>query len=75
MLIVEIETGGIAVVTIDMPGRSMNVLDLPLAEALAEMAEAMANNPDVSGVILTSAKSDFIAGADLSMVEGFLSPV
>lgn len=74
MLNIEIETGGIAIVTIDMPGRTMNVLDLPLTDALGEMAETMASNPDVRGVILTSAKSDFIAGADLSMVKAFFAP-
>ncbi len=67
----ERDADGIVTLTMDMPGRSANVINEVLAEALAAALDRLAQEKDaVSGVILTSAKSTFLAGADL---EGLLA--
>lgn len=65
----EIDGDGIATVSWDMPGRSMNVLS---SESLAEFKQAIeriASDDAVKGAIITSGKDSFLAGADLMMVE------
>lgn len=74
MLTTEIDPDGIALVTIDMPGRSMNVIDWPLADALKEEIAALAASPAVTGIIVASGKSSFIAGADLAIMADFVGP-
>jgi 3-hydroxyacyl-CoA dehydrogenase/enoyl-CoA hydratase/3-hydroxybutyryl-CoA epimerase len=61
----DVDGDGIATLTIDIPGKSMNVIT---PEFQADLAAAVARIADDSGVkaaILTSAKRDFMAGADL----------
>jgi 3-hydroxyacyl-CoA dehydrogenase/enoyl-CoA hydratase/3-hydroxybutyryl-CoA epimerase len=69
-----IETGadGIAVVTWDMPGKSMNVIDLSVMDELDKIVDAMTGNEGVKGVVIASGKDAFSAGADLSMLEDML---
>jgi 3-hydroxyacyl-CoA dehydrogenase/enoyl-CoA hydratase/3-hydroxybutyryl-CoA epimerase len=63
------DADGIRTLTWDMPGRSMNVLSADsIAEFEAAVTAALAD-PAVKGVIVTSGKPAFIAGADLSMME------
>ncbi|MCG6205297.1 3-hydroxyacyl-CoA dehydrogenase NAD-binding domain-containing protein [Rhodopseudomonas sp. HC1] len=66
---IEIDSDGIALVTWDLPGRSMNVLDTKTIEELAAIAEQTTKDAAVKGVVITSAKDAFCAGADLSMLE------
>ncbi len=63
-----VDSDGIATITWDMPGRSMNVLNEGSMTAFAEASARANKDPAVKGVILTSAKADFIAGADLEML-------
>lgn len=63
--------GGIAIITWDMPGRSANVLNEESILAFSAAALDAADDPKVHGIIITSAKNDFIAGADLSMLQRF----
>lgn len=65
---------GIALVSIDLPGRAMNVMDWPLVDALDAEFARLAADPAVSGIILTSAKAAFMAGADLAMLEALTGP-
>jgi len=75
MLRTEIDaTDGIALVTIDMPGRSMNVIDWALAEALQREIALLAANDAVTGIVLASGKESFIAGADLAIMKDFTGP-
>jgi 3-hydroxyacyl-CoA dehydrogenase / enoyl-CoA hydratase / 3-hydroxybutyryl-CoA epimerase len=63
------DADGILTLTWDMPGRSMNVLSADsIAEFEAAVVKAVAD-PAVKGVVVTSGKPAFIAGADLSMME------
>jgi 3-hydroxyacyl-CoA dehydrogenase / enoyl-CoA hydratase / 3-hydroxybutyryl-CoA epimerase len=67
------DADGIAVITWDMPGRSMNVMnDSSLGEFAAAVDQAL-SDPEIKGVVLTSGKPAFIAGADLDWLEGLLA--
>ncbi len=67
---VDVDADGIAVVTWDMPDRSMNVLtDGSLAELL-QIVERLESEDAITAAVLTSGKEAFCAGADLAMMEG-----
>ncbi len=66
----EVDGDGIALLTWDMPGRSMNVLSEASMRDFAEAVEKVIADPNVKGAVLTSGKPAFMAGADLSMMEG-----
>src|SRR5882672_11158468 len=62
-------TDGIALLTIDVPGRPMNVLTPELQEELAAAAKLIGASAEITGAIITSGKSNgFIAGADLKFL-------
>src|SRR5258707_1133791 len=67
---VETDADGIALVTWDIPGRSMNVLDETSINELEEIAKQTTADAAIKGVVITSSKEAFCAGADLSMLEG-----
>ena len=60
-----VDQDGIALLTIDIPGMSMNVLTPELMEDLATLSERAAADDAVKGIVLTSGKKAFIAGADI----------
>jgi 3-hydroxyacyl-CoA dehydrogenase / enoyl-CoA hydratase / 3-hydroxybutyryl-CoA epimerase len=65
----DIDGEGIAVVTWNEPGRTMNVIDSKVIEELAAIVEELATDGAVKGVVITSAKDTFCAGADLTLLE------
>src|SRR2546429_5147416 len=67
---IETDADGIALVTWDIPGRSMNVLDETTITELEEIVKQTCADAAVKGVVVTSGKEAFSAGADLSMLEG-----
>jgi 3-hydroxyacyl-CoA dehydrogenase/enoyl-CoA hydratase/3-hydroxybutyryl-CoA epimerase len=67
---VETDADGIALVTWDISGRSMNVLDVATIEELGAIVDQTTADAAVKGVVITSGKEAFSAGADLSMLEG-----
>ncbi len=67
---VETDADGIALVTWDIPGRSMNVLDETTITELEAIVKQTSADAAVKGVVVTSGKEAFSAGADLSMLEG-----
>ncbi|MBN8960089.1 MAG: enoyl-CoA hydratase/isomerase family protein [Rhizobiales bacterium] len=67
---VETDSDGIALVTWDIPGKSMNVLDTATIEELGQIVAQTTGDAAVKGVVITSGKEAFSAGADLSMLEG-----
>ncbi|WP_169567365.1 3-hydroxyacyl-CoA dehydrogenase NAD-binding domain-containing protein [Sneathiella limimaris] len=71
MINYEVDGDGIATITWDMPGRSMNVLNNDSIPAFKEAVEKAISDEAVKGVIITSAKPDLIAGADLEMLQGW----
>ncbi len=60
-----VDTDGVAMLALDIPGRSMNVLTPELVEDLRSCVEQLAADDAVKGAVLTSAKPAFMAGADL----------
>ncbi len=68
MINYSVDSDGIATILWDMPGRSMNVLNEGSITAFAEAAQKATADEKVKGVILTSGKDSFIAGADLDML-------
>ncbi len=70
LIATEPSTDGLLVATIDMPGRSMNVFSEALMDALEALIDQVAADHSIKGVVVTSGKSSFLAGADLPMVRG-----
>src|SRR6185312_487435 len=66
---IEIDADGIALVTWDMPGKSMNVIDASVIEELSGIADKVAGDSAVKGVVVTSGKDTFSGGADLTMLQ------
>lgn len=61
---------GLVQVIFDHPAESVNTLHAALLPAFAELLDRLQGMPNLSGVILLSAKPDnFIVGADLRMLE------
>ena len=65
----ETDSDGIALVTWDMPGRSMNVFDMKTIEELFTIVEATTKDAAIKGVVVTSAKDAFSGGADITMLD------
>ncbi len=65
----DIDADGIVLVTWNMPGRSMNVIDAKVMEELAAIVERVATDAGIKGAVLTSGKDAFCGGADLTMLE------
>ncbi|GEC57217.1 3-hydroxyacyl-CoA dehydrogenase/enoyl-CoA hydratase/3-hydroxybutyryl-CoA epimerase [Bradyrhizobium japonicum] len=66
----EVDADGIALVTWDIPDRSMNVFDELSTQEIDEIIKQTTGDAAIKGVVITSAKEAFCAGADLSMLEG-----
>ncbi|MGD0418657.1 MAG: 3-hydroxyacyl-CoA dehydrogenase NAD-binding domain-containing protein [Xanthobacteraceae bacterium] len=65
----DVDADGIALISWNMPGRSMNVIDAKVTEELAAMVERAATEATIKGAVLTSGKDAFCGGADLTMLE------
>jgi 3-hydroxyacyl-CoA dehydrogenase / enoyl-CoA hydratase / 3-hydroxybutyryl-CoA epimerase len=58
---------GVVVLEIDAPGQSVNTMNLQFQAALADTVAALEDKADqITGVVITSAKSTFFAGGDLT---------
>lgn len=67
----EVDGDGIATVTWDLPGRPVNVLSMESRLKFVEMIEGALDDDAVKGIIITSGKKEFIAGADLTLLQTF----
>ena len=70
---IETDADGIALVTWDMPDKSMNVFTAEVLRELAAVNDAVVNDEAVKGVVFTSGKATFSGGADLSMIKGMFT--
>ena len=70
---VETDADGIALVTWDMPDKSMNVFTEEVMVELNAITDQVTADAAVKGVVFTSGKSSFSGGADLSMIKGMFS--
>ena len=70
---IEIDSDGIALVTFDAPGKSMNTLSIKAIDEIGQIAERIKTDADIKGVVFTSGKdTGFCAGADLGDMGGAL---
>jgi 3-hydroxyacyl-CoA dehydrogenase/enoyl-CoA hydratase/3-hydroxybutyryl-CoA epimerase len=60
------DADGIATLELDYPGKSQNILNAASMAAFAETMHNLLADPAVKGIVLASAKKDFIAGGDLA---------
>lgn len=67
----ELDSDGILLVTIDMPGRAMNVFSSAMMDSLEKVLDLVERDPAVRGLVITSGKQVFLAGADLEMIRMF----
>lgn len=68
---VSVDADGIALVTIDLKGQSMNVWNEALMIEFAAFIERFSTDDAIKGAVITSGKSSgFLAGADLRMLGG-----
>jgi 3-hydroxyacyl-CoA dehydrogenase / enoyl-CoA hydratase / 3-hydroxybutyryl-CoA epimerase len=65
----EVDADGIALITWDMPGKSMNVIDVSVMEELEGIVERVTSDAAIKGAVITSGKDAFGGGADLTMLE------
>ena len=69
------ESDGILIATMDMPGRSANVINDQFGPAFQGFVEKLeAEKDQYKGIILTSAKKTFMAGADLEYLLELTDP-
>jgi 3-hydroxyacyl-CoA dehydrogenase/enoyl-CoA hydratase/3-hydroxybutyryl-CoA epimerase len=70
MLNYSVDAEGIATVEFDYPGKSQNILNAGSMGAYAEAMQKALADPAVKGIVVASAKKDFIAGGDLGEMAG-----
>ena len=68
MINYNVDSEGIATLEWDLPGRSQNVLNEETMAAFAACVQKALADPAVKGLLVASAKADFIAGGDLEML-------
>jgi 3-hydroxyacyl-CoA dehydrogenase/enoyl-CoA hydratase/3-hydroxybutyryl-CoA epimerase len=60
---------GIAILTMDVPGESMNTLKGDFGDEISAILDQIESDADIKGVVVASGKKDsFVAGADVSML-------
>ncbi|MGJ8678863.1 fatty acid oxidation complex subunit alpha FadJ [Paraglaciecola sp.] len=65
----DVREDGVAILTMDVPGESMNTLKIEFAEQIDAVLKQINADANIKGVVLISGKSNsFVAGADISML-------
>lgn len=68
---IDVDADGIALITFDVPGRSMNTLTSGVMAEIPQVVERIKTDDAIKGAVLTSGKaSGFCAGADLGDMAG-----
>lgn len=70
---IETDADGIALVTWDMPDKSMNVFTVEVMDEIEKILDQTVADDGIKGVVFTSGKSSFSGGADLTMIKGMFS--
>lgn len=72
---IDVDGDGIALLTIDVPGASMNVVTPQVTSDLRAHVATIAADDAIKGAVITSGKaSGFVAGADLKAMAGQFGP-
>ncbi len=65
----DVREDGVAILTMDVPGESMNTLKVEFAEQIESVLQQINANSSIKGVVVISGKDNsFVAGADISML-------
>jgi len=64
----EVGEDGVAIVTWDMPDRSMNLFTMQAMDELDAVVDRVAGEAGVKGAVIVSGKKDFSGGADITML-------
>ncbi len=70
----ELDNDGIALMTIDVDGQSMNIINKDFMSELDAHIKTIAGDENIKGGVITSGRDNaFLAGADLNMILGDLA--
>ncbi len=69
---VDVDADGIALVTWNMPDRSMNVFTEEVMNELDKIIDQVVADAAIKGAVITSGKDSFSGGADLTMLQKML---
>jgi 3-hydroxyacyl-CoA dehydrogenase / enoyl-CoA hydratase / 3-hydroxybutyryl-CoA epimerase len=72
---IETDADGIALVTWDMPDKSMNVFTVEVMDEIEKILDQSVADDGIKGVVFTSGKSSFSGGADLTMIKGMFETI
>ncbi|MCJ9428327.1 3-hydroxyacyl-CoA dehydrogenase NAD-binding domain-containing protein [Kordiimonas marina] len=64
----DVDSDGIATLTIDLPNTGMNVFNADLINDLDALVDKVLADDAIKGAVITSGKPAFLAGADLNML-------
>ncbi|UCI25995.1 3-hydroxyacyl-CoA dehydrogenase NAD-binding domain-containing protein [Mesorhizobium sp. B2-8-5] len=67
------DADGIALITWNMPDRSMNVFTEEVMRELNDIVDKVAGDAAIKGAVITSGKDSFSGGADISMLQKMLA--
>jgi 3-hydroxyacyl-CoA dehydrogenase/enoyl-CoA hydratase/3-hydroxybutyryl-CoA epimerase len=70
----QVDKDGVAILTLDVKGKPMNVMTPEFMSDIAELGGKIAGDEDVTGAVLTSGKDSFMAGADLKEIVAQFGP-
>ncbi|MFV0645324.1 MAG: 3-hydroxyacyl-CoA dehydrogenase NAD-binding domain-containing protein [Sphingomonadaceae bacterium] len=69
---VQLDSDGIALLTIDLPGETMNVWNEALITEFERFVDDFTGNDAMKGAVIASGKANgFLAGADIRMLQGW----
>ena len=68
---IDVGTDGVAIITLDNADELVNLVSPEFVEEYTAAVDQVAKDPAVTGVVLTSAKKLFMAGADLKFMVNF----
>ncbi|TGV72880.1 3-hydroxyacyl-CoA dehydrogenase, partial [Mesorhizobium sp. M00.F.Ca.ET.149.01.1.1] len=69
----DVDADGIALITWDMPDRSMNVFTEEVMRELNGIVDHVAGDATIKGAVITSGKDSFSGGADITMLQKMLA--
>ncbi|TPI49064.1 3-hydroxyacyl-CoA dehydrogenase [Mesorhizobium sp. B2-9-1] len=69
----DVDADGIALITWDMPDRSMNVFTEEVMRELNAIVDHVAGDAALKGAVITSGKDSFSGGADIAMLQKMLA--
>ncbi|MDG4892064.1 3-hydroxyacyl-CoA dehydrogenase NAD-binding domain-containing protein [Mesorhizobium sp. WSM4976] len=69
----DVDADGIALITWDMPDRSMNVFTEEVMRELNTIVDKVAGDAAIKGAVITSGKDSFSGGADITMLQKMLA--